>query len=129
MTGRSDKFNSTIENDFDDFNNEDVVNHPSHYSWLKDAVGVEVIDIAELLPFNKGCAIKYILRSGKKNIGLNSEKEVIQKEIEDLKKAEFFCRQEVKRISKLYFNNNEANTKHDALTNPGILPGRSVQTN
>lgn len=85
----------------------DVVNHPPHYTWLKDAIGVEVIDIAELLPFNKGCAIKYILRSGKKNIGLSSEKEFLVKEIEDLKKAAFFCTREAERLNNLLNEDKE----------------------
>ena len=44
----------------------DQVNHPSHYTWLKDKCGIEVIDITRHLDFDLGNAIKYILRAGKK---------------------------------------------------------------
>ena len=45
---------------------EDKVNHPSHYIWLKELCGIEVIDITRHLDFDLGNAVKYILRSGKK---------------------------------------------------------------
>ena len=44
----------------------DNVNHPPHYTWLKDKCGIEVIDITRHLDFDKGNAVKYILRSGYK---------------------------------------------------------------
>ena len=40
--------------------NLDKVNHPSHYTWLKDKCGIEVIDITRHMDFNLGNAIKYI---------------------------------------------------------------------
>lgn len=63
------------------------VNHPSHYSWLKDACGVEPIDICRFLNFNLGNALKYILRAGHKSEEGYSDRE---KEIEDIKKAIFY---------------------------------------
>ena len=45
---------------------EDKVNHPSHYLWLKNKVGIEVIDITRHMDFDLGNAIKYILRAGHK---------------------------------------------------------------
>ena len=42
----------------------DSVNHPAHYTWLKDLCGIEVIDITRHMDFCLGCAIKYILRAG-----------------------------------------------------------------
>ena len=42
------------------------VNHPSHYTWLKDKIGIEVIDITRHMDFDLGNAIKYILRAGHK---------------------------------------------------------------
>ena len=45
---------------------EDRVSHPSHYSWLKELCGIEVIDITRHLDFDLGNAIKYILRAGRK---------------------------------------------------------------
>ena len=40
---------------------DDKVNHPSHYTWLKDLCGIEVIDITRHMDFNLGNSIKYIL--------------------------------------------------------------------
>lgn len=63
---------------------EDRVNHPSHYCWLKEYCGIEVIDITRHMNFDLGNAIKYILRSGHKKEADMTDK---QKEIEDLRKA------------------------------------------
>lgn len=62
----------------------DKVNHPSHYTWLKDKCGIEVIDITRHMNFDLGNAIKYILRCGKKSEEGYNDRE---KEIEDLRKA------------------------------------------
>ena len=75
---------------------EDKVNHPSHYTWLKDKCGIEVIDITRHLDFDLGNAIKYILRSGKKTEqGYND----IEKEIEDLQKAVFYINDKIKLLN------------------------------
>lgn len=75
---------------------EDKVNHPSHYCWLKDKCGIEVIDITRHLDFDLGNAIKYILRSGKKTEqGYND----IEKEIEDLQKAVFYINDKIKLLN------------------------------
>lgn len=73
----------------------DRVNHPSHYTWLKDKCGIEVLDIARHMNFNLGNSIKYILRSGHKSEEGMSDK---QKQIEDLKKAIFYLNDEIKRL-------------------------------
>ena len=43
-------------NDMDSDGNgaEDMVNHPSHYTWLKEKCGIEVIDITRHMDFNLG---------------------------------------------------------------------------
>lgn len=66
----------------------DNVNHPSHYAdgWSN---GAEVIDITENLNFNRGNAVKYIARAGKKDAS---------KELEDLQKAEFYLKREIARL-------------------------------
>lgn len=64
----------------------DPVNHPDHYTWLKDAIGVEVIDITELFNFNLGNALKYLLRHERKGNA-----------VEDLSKAIFYLDREVRR--------------------------------
>ena len=84
---------------FDIFKNnmtkQDRVNHPSHYTWLKDLCGIEVIDITRHMNFNLGNTIKYILRAGHKSEKGLSDK---QKHIEDLKKALFYIKDEIKRL-------------------------------
>ena len=68
----------------------DTVNHPSHYTDGK----IEVINFIEDkgLNFNKGNAVKYIARAGKKDPS---------KEIEDLKKAQWYINREIKRLEVL----------------------------
>ena len=74
---------------------DDKVNHPSHYTWLKDLCGIEVIDITRHMDFNLGNSIKYILRSGhKKEVGYTNK----QKTIEDLKKAVWYIEDEIKML-------------------------------
>ena len=63
--------------------NPDVVNHPSHYTWLG---GIEVIDITEHLGFCLGNVIKYTLRADHKG-----------QPIEDLEKAAWYLRREIDR--------------------------------
>lgn len=67
--------------------NNDIINHPSHYTDGK----IEVIDFIEdkKLNFHRGNAIKYISRAGKKDS---------QKEIEDLEKAIWYLSREVLRL-------------------------------
>lgn len=68
---------------------EDVVNHPSHYAdgWSN---GAEVVDITEHLNFNRGNAVKYLSRAGKKGGP--------EKELEDLQKALWYVTREVQRL-------------------------------
>lgn len=65
----------------------DAVNHPAHYTAHKS--GVECITVTEHFNFNRGNAIKYIWRAGEK-----------RRELEDLKKAEWYLRREIARLSK-----------------------------
>lgn len=74
----------------------DRVNSPNHYKSSNNRF--EVIDIIEFfnLNFHRGNVLKYLLRSGKKEeAGYNS----VEKEIEDLEKAIWYLKREVKRIS------------------------------
>ena len=77
---------------------DDKVNHPSHYTWLKDLCGIEVIDITRHMDFNLGNSIKYILRSGHKKEEGYTDK---QKTIEDLKKAVWYLNDEIKLLSEV----------------------------
>ena len=72
------------------------VSHPDHYLWLKDLCGIEPIDIARHMSFNLGNAIKYITRCGHKSEEGISDK---QKAIEDLQKAIFYLKDEIKRLN------------------------------
>ena len=66
---------NTIENEVDN------VNAPKHY--CSHPSGIECIQIAELLPFNLGSALKYLWRKGLK-----------WDENEDTKKAVFYLRRQ-----------------------------------
>lgn len=79
----------------DNKTSDDKVNHPSHYTWLKDLCGIEVIDITRHMDFNLGNSIKYILRSGHKKEEGYTDK---QKTIEDLKKAIWYIEDEIKML-------------------------------
>ena len=80
--------------------NTDNVNHPQHYTWIKELCGIEVIDITRHMNFCCGNALKYILRAGhKKDASLTDT----DKQIEDLNKAIWYLNDEIKRITE--FNN------------------------
>jgi len=70
------------------------VEHPIHYSWLKDLCGVEPLDICRHLDFNVGNALKYLLRKDK----VDGDKTKIEKRVEDLKKAIFYIEDEIKLL-------------------------------
>ncbi|UPK64919.1 DUF3310 domain-containing protein [Rhodococcus pyridinivorans] len=65
----------------------DSINHPAHYTGFSN--GAEVIDITENLNFNRGNAVKYLARAGAKDPA---------KELEDLRKAEWYVQREIARI-------------------------------
>jgi Protein of unknwon function (DUF3310) len=67
----------------------DLINHPPHY---KLANGVEVIDLTEQMNFNRGNAIKYIARAGRKGGP--------EQELEDLKKAAWYIGRELGRLQR-----------------------------
>ena len=89
------KFWKPYKEDNKTFN--DKVNNPSHYTWLKDLCGIEVIDITRHMDFNLGNSIKYILRSGHKKEEGYTDK---QKTIEDLKKAVWYLNDEINMLQK-----------------------------
>ena len=61
--------------------------NPSHYRGFSN--GAQVIDIVERLNFNRGNAIKYIARAGRKE-GAET--------ITDLEKAKWYLEREIARI-------------------------------
>ena len=78
----------------------DSVNHPAHYN--SHPSGIECIEIARHHNFNIGNTIKYLWRAG-----LKSEEgmEDTDKQVEDLNKAIWYIKDEIKRIT-------EFNTSH-----------------
>lgn len=72
----------------------DNVNHPSHYNRFP----VEVIEITEQLDFNKGNAVKYILRAGHK-AGVD--------ELEDLSKAAWCVNRAIEKLKKERESNDD----------------------
>lgn len=72
---------------------KDNVNHPSHYT--SHPSGIECITITQHYDFCIGNAIKYLWRAGLKK---DADKSDIEKEIEDLKKAEWYINQKIKLL-------------------------------
>lgn len=66
----------------------ETVNHPAHYNQYQ---GLEIIDLVEQMNFNRGNAVKYIARAGFKSP---------EKELEDLKKANWYITREIERMEK-----------------------------
>ena len=85
--------------------NNERVQHPSHYTWLKELCGVEVIDITRHMGFDLGNAVKYLLRAGRKSEEGYTDK---QKMIEDLRKAIFYIKDEIKLIEGYEYKNEMA---------------------
>ena len=76
----------------------DNVNHPAHYTWLKDLCGIEVIDITRHMNFNLGQVLKYILRLGHNE---DNNFTYYEKILSDLHKAEYYLKKEIIKIDKL----------------------------
>lgn len=74
---------------------KDKVNHPSHYSYLKELCGVEVIDITRHMDFDIGNALKYLLRAGHKS---EQGYDDTTKAIEDLQKAIFYIKDKINML-------------------------------
>lgn len=72
---------------------KELVNHPDHYTWIKGELGVEVLDILEVVcevsGWNVGQALKYAFRCDHKHpedLGIT-----------DLRKAVFYLQREIAR--------------------------------
>lgn len=74
---------------------EEKVSHPSHYTWLKELCGIEVIEITRHMDFDLGNAVKYLLRAGHKSEEGYTDQE---KELEDLRKAVWYINDKIKTI-------------------------------
>jgi len=65
----------------------DLINKPPHYRGFSN--GAEVIDITERLNFNRGNAVKYLARAGRKQG---------QSAMDDLQKAAWYVQREIDRL-------------------------------
>lgn len=83
---------------YDRIKEDENVSHPSHYTWLKDKCGIEVIDITRHLDFDLGNAIKYILRAGKKPIISKENININKAAIQDLQKAIWYIKDKIKML-------------------------------
>ena len=93
---------------YDRIKEDENVSHPSHYTWLKDKCGIEVIDITRHLGFDLGNAIKYILRAGKKPIiNENLSDDFYRAAIQDLKKALFYINDKIDMLENEYKSFNK----------------------
>ena len=87
---------------------DENVSHPSHYTWLKDKCGIEVIDITRHLDFDLGNAVKYILRAGRKPIiNENLSDDFLRAAIQDLKKALFYINDKIDMLENEYKSFNK----------------------
>lgn len=75
------------------------VEHPPHYTWLKEKCGIEVIDITRHMDFDLGNVIKYVLRQGHKSEEGMSD---LEKAIEDLEKARWYLQDKIIMLKKEY---------------------------
>ena len=88
---------------YDRIKEDENVSHPSHYTWLKDKCGIEVIDITRHLDFDLGNAIKYIFRAGRKPIiNENLSDDFLRAAIQDLKKALFYINDKIDMLENEY---------------------------
>lgn len=76
--------------------NREMVNHPGHYQF-GDGNQYEAIKVIDAwgLGFSLGNTVKYISRAGKKDP---------KKELEDLKKAEWYLRHHIEELEKIQSN-------------------------
>ena len=93
---------------YDRIKEDENVSHPSHYTWLKDKCGIEVIDITRHLDFDLGNAIKYILRAGRKPIiNENLSDDFLRAAIQYLKKALFYINDKIDMLENEYKSFNK----------------------
>ena len=81
------RFPNTEILDFRTNAQNDLVKHPKHYT--SHPSGIEAIEVTRHMNFNLGNAMKYLWRAGLKDPS---------KTIEDLRKAEFYIQDEIKKL-------------------------------
>lgn len=104
-----DKANLKVTSDYREVcKMSDSVNNPKHYT--SHPSGVECIEIAEMLPFNLGNALKYLWRAGKK-----------LDEFEDVKKAVFYLRRQANSKLALQKETHSGSIKKELIQDNAIL--------
>lgn len=93
-------------------NTEELVEHPNHYKWLKDKIGVEPYIICQVFNFNIGNCLKYLFRAGKKLYKDCDEK---QSYLTDLRKAKQYIDFEIQKV--ISESLNKQIKKEDEITN------------
>lgn len=77
----------------------EAIDHPSHYGGKSNPY--EAIKVIEALGwgegFNRGNALKYLIRAGKKK-GAQDHADGVTKEVEDLRKAAWYLDREIERL-------------------------------
>lgn len=94
----------------------DSVKHPEHYT--SHPSGIEAIEVTRHHNFDIGNAIKYLWRQGLKK---DPDRSALAKQIEDLRKARWYIKDEIKRLQGLSEDSQEA-----AIV-PSIWDGSSVK--
>lgn len=103
IVGDSEYFTQTFETPASKIERgEDKVNHPDHYTWLREKCGIEVIDITRHLDFDTGNAVKYLLRAGHKGEEGMTD---VEKTIEDLQKAVWYINDKIDQLKYGNYNN------------------------
>lgn len=93
----------------------DSVKHPEHYT--SHPSGIEAIEVTRHHNFDIGNAIKYLWRQGLKK---DPDRSALDKQIEDLKKARWYIKDEIKRLRAL------ANDSQETVSKPSPWAGSSV---
>lgn len=86
----------------------DNVNKPAHYT--SDPSGIECIQITRHRNFNIGNAIKYLWRAGLKQ---DTDRSIIEKHVEDLRKAIFYIDDEILRIQSIGGDHGQTDRRVD----------------
>lgn len=77
--------------------------NPSHYK--SHPSGIEAIEITQHYNFCVGNAIKYLWRNGlKEDVGTDP----VSKQVEDLKKAEWYVQREIKNLTNGVYRNGKS---------------------
>ncbi len=95
--------------------NTEAVNHPAHYQFPG---GVETIDLAEQLNFNRGNIVKYASRAGRK---------ATADKIDDLEKVIWYAKREIRRIRQEFDAAGDIAAAQEAAASPAPVPEQTAE--